>query len=229
MQACASPHASLMPWSGFQVGGEPFLSAFPTEIEENIIDQLSGNTRALCSCALTCRAWLPRSRLHLLHAIYLRDEEQLTALYDALEKYPHRRLLVHSVTTAPKRKKAGRGSVIEIFPLALLTQLPNLRCWKINQTTTKLAERRETLSLHRTTSICLRYSSIDKLYLTSLRFASYAELVRLVLALPSLCELHCGDLQFAALGSNLESLKSKASHRLSKLFNLQVSHCFLEH
>ncbi|TBU23201.1 hypothetical protein BD311DRAFT_94547 [Dichomitus squalens] len=207
-----------MSWTDFK----PFRPSLPTETEENIIDLLWDDVHALRSCSLTCRAWLPRSRLHLLYAIILRNREHLIALQDILEKYPARRLLVHSVTTAPKPRKSSPRSLIEVFLLALLMQLSNLRCWKISQTTTKVIKRREALSFHRTTLTRLRYSSIDELHLTSIRLASCTEFIRLILALPRLRKLYCDDLHLAAVGTGLDSLKDIASDRLTNLSILEV-------
>ena len=200
------------------------LKHFSTETEENIIDHLWDDVQALRSCSLTCRAWLPRSRFHLLYAIRIYDRKQLDALYDTFERYPQRRLLVHSVTTAPKRLKGDPGPVIEVFPLALLSQSPNLRCWKIDQTTTKVVKQREMLSFHPTTFTRLRCSSIDELHLTSLRFKSDTELLRLVLALPLLRKLLCDDLHFAAIGPNLDQYQNIVHRRMTNVSCLEVSH-----
>ncbi|KAI0689571.1 hypothetical protein BC835DRAFT_251003 [Cytidiella melzeri] len=37
----------------------------PVEIVEHIIDYLQGNNRALATCKLVHRSWLPRARIHL--------------------------------------------------------------------------------------------------------------------------------------------------------------------
>jgi hypothetical protein len=54
------------------------LPAMPQEITDMIIDCLaegassfSGNKRALATCALVCRSWVPRSRTHLFRHIVL--------------------------------------------------------------------------------------------------------------------------------------------------------------
>lgn len=41
----------------------------PSELTDRILDFLHDDRRALASCALTCRGWLPTSRHHLFHTL----------------------------------------------------------------------------------------------------------------------------------------------------------------
>ncbi|TCD71583.1 hypothetical protein EIP91_007330 [Steccherinum ochraceum] len=45
--------------------------AFPAEIFDSIIDDLRHDHRALHSCALACKSFLPRARYHIFHSINL--------------------------------------------------------------------------------------------------------------------------------------------------------------
>ncbi|KAH9939535.1 hypothetical protein B0H21DRAFT_34585 [Amylocystis lapponica] len=51
----------------------------PPEITDQIIDNLRGCQHALCQCALTCRAWRPRSQLCLVHDVVIRSRAALKA------------------------------------------------------------------------------------------------------------------------------------------------------
>ncbi|KAH9939506.1 hypothetical protein B0H21DRAFT_756596 [Amylocystis lapponica] len=52
----------------------------PPELTDRIIDHLRGDQGALYNCALTCRAWLPRSRYNLFRAMEIRSLAALTSL-----------------------------------------------------------------------------------------------------------------------------------------------------
>ncbi|KAI0654722.1 hypothetical protein C8Q70DRAFT_467987 [Cubamyces menziesii] len=91
-------------------------SAFPTEIYEQIIEEIGPNkillplleegvfdrrTRlsTLCACALTCRAWLPTSRTYLYRQLTFIGSENtaLELLVRSLEANPWLRTLVHDL------------------------------------------------------------------------------------------------------------------------------------
>ncbi|KAI0693699.1 hypothetical protein C8T65DRAFT_63318 [Cerioporus squamosus] len=57
----------------------------PVEIAEHIIDVLWNDNGALRQCALTCRAWLPRSRLHIFHSIALCKRSKVYAFAGLLD------------------------------------------------------------------------------------------------------------------------------------------------
>ncbi|TFK89187.1 hypothetical protein K466DRAFT_487318, partial [Polyporus arcularius HHB13444] len=66
----------------------PFPATFPTEIDERCIDQASDNVESLRSCALTCRVWSIRSRLHLLRAIRVQNDPVSDEIYDFFHSNP---------------------------------------------------------------------------------------------------------------------------------------------
>ncbi|KIM86665.1 hypothetical protein PILCRDRAFT_815901 [Piloderma croceum F 1598] len=55
----------------------------PSELADTIIDCLHDDSRALASCSVVCRAWLPRSRFHLFEHILL--EPSRLQLFDLLD------------------------------------------------------------------------------------------------------------------------------------------------
>ncbi|KAI0924174.1 hypothetical protein AcW2_005127 [Taiwanofungus camphoratus] len=52
------------------------LPNLPPEICDYILDYLWDDPRTLRACSLTCRAWLPTTRLHLFHSMHLSEPEQ---------------------------------------------------------------------------------------------------------------------------------------------------------
>ena len=204
----------------------PFPSIFPVETEENFIDQLSDCVPALRYCALTCRAWLPRSRFHLLRSVRIKSEKHLEAFSDMLDKYPTRRSWITSVTMAPTAKGSNPRRLLEVFSSVLLANTPNLERWEINQAGTRTVARRATLFFHKTTFIRLRCSSLKELHLRSIQLGSHAELIRLLVAFARLNSLKCTDVGFPrAVTPDLHSLKVAARRRLrfAELSTLTVS------
>lgn len=60
----------------------------PTEVYEGIIDALGPDCATLAQCALTCRAWLPRSRYNLYRRTTLRSQAQLSSFSQTLHNSP---------------------------------------------------------------------------------------------------------------------------------------------
>ena len=197
---------------------DPFPSTLPLETEEDIIDQLSDYVPALRHCALTCRAWLPRSRFHLLRSVHIKSGQELEAFSDMLDAYPDRRLRVRSVTMAPEYKESNPRRLLETFPAALLAIAPNLCSWEVTQASMR-STARDILFFHNTTLTRLRYSSIEELHLCSVRLGSLAELIRLVMAFRRLGSLKCTGVRFGKIGTTgtsgiSDSLKAVAHRQI---------------
>jgi hypothetical protein len=93
------------------------LLDLPPEVLDQIIDILSSHKRALRSMAVSCRAFLPRARYHLLHAARVRRPAQAVKLITVLENSPHLHAFI-------RRLRVDYDS-----PLVpqLLARLPNLQ------------------------------------------------------------------------------------------------------
>ncbi|OBZ69186.1 hypothetical protein A0H81_10953 [Grifola frondosa] len=64
----------------------------PPELFDETIDHLWDDSTALQACSLTCRAWLPSSRLHLFRTVRLRNADdctRFTALLTAVPSVGH--------------------------------------------------------------------------------------------------------------------------------------------
>lgn len=91
---------------------------------ENIIDYLAYpvDRPSLYSCALVCRAWLPRCRYHLFHVVHIRTQRQLRLLSKAVDRTPEISRLLTKLVLCPD---LGAAALLEMS-LALLRRLPRL-------------------------------------------------------------------------------------------------------
>ncbi|KAI0742062.1 hypothetical protein C8Q80DRAFT_174014 [Daedaleopsis nitida] len=114
-------------------------STFPTEIYEHVIDDLlcvpmhwRDVVRTLLSCARVCRAWTPRSRLHLYTAIQFYQgghgiDNSARKLARTLVAQPHLARLVSAVSiVAPGMVLVPVAAALQNVPVLLAGKLPNL-------------------------------------------------------------------------------------------------------
>lgn len=108
------------------------VSAFPTEVYEHIIDMLmlqfwdeEDSWRrirpTLESCSLVCRAWEPRSRLHLVKMSCVTSRESLQTMIKSLRSSPKLAAHVRSFAII-----GGGEDQSWISTISLLPKLPNL-------------------------------------------------------------------------------------------------------
>lgn len=101
------------------------------EVWEHIIDIVSqtflqfSRRQTLSACALTCRSWVPRSRLHLYSSVFL-DTDQIKAFIVSMALNPSngrfvRRLVLRGTYDRPKRQ-----ADLILVPVRLPDRLPNL-------------------------------------------------------------------------------------------------------
>ena len=83
-------------------------------------------SRAWCACALTCRAWLPRSRFNLFYEVQLRSERGVDLLVRALAEYPSFADMIYRLTI-DQRLTARLRVAKDFIPFARLTTLPCMR------------------------------------------------------------------------------------------------------
>ncbi len=198
----------------------PFLAILPVEIEEKIIDELDNDFATLCSCALTCRTWLPRSRSLLLRAVRVATRSSWDAVVDYFEDNPDMRPLVQSLATAPAPTERTR--LLGTYPASLFRMLPNLRRWEL-RAPGGAENNSPKVFFHRTTLILLRCSPITELHLASLQFPSQAEFLRLLSSIPLLRVLECTEIQFTKPKGPSSTTSQRLPRRPLRLSTLQVS------
>lgn len=176
---------------------------FPLEIAEHVIDCVgSGHQayRTLMTCALTCKAWLPRSRARLYSAVVIRRQFQLIQFSRSLAYRPLLSPLVKEFIVLWKRgwQKSTLQCLIS-FPDQLACRLPNLRQLKIFSTLT--ASPLSFYGPHFFLSIG-EFRSMTTLVLSTIVFQSFSNFGRLLLALPTITSLDCYRLQWKRLGAD---------------------------
>lgn len=96
----------------------------PTELCERIINFVAAmedraRVQTLCSCALTCRSWLPRSRFHLFRTVVLRSNSQLASLARTLKDSPLICKSVRNLTVVGAADSDRSESWITLVPMSL--------------------------------------------------------------------------------------------------------------
>ena len=169
----------------------------PSELAEVIIDNLNKHVRSLRACALTCRAWHPRSRYHILSSIRIESREHLASICEYFTSHPQMTELVRSILVAPAGSETNPRSLLEALPVRLLSQVRNLQRYSVRYSSTN-TQSLCAISLHPITLVRIKvYFNVDELNLGPLEFRSPAELARLLAAVPRLRVLICTDLTFA--------------------------------
>ncbi len=170
------------------------LGTFPVEIYEQIMDCIPSSgagedgicaTRsALYSCALTCQAWVPRSRFLLycsitLYASGASPHYDVRRLADTIISSPLIADLVKDLTIS--ETSASKSGIASILPLMLVDRLPKLHTLTIRETTLVVSA----AYCHSIAS----FSALATLNLATLMFANVSALRRLLAALPKLRDL----------------------------------------
>ena len=176
----------------FSPAGKSASWGLPVEIAENIIDFLNEDSTTLSTFSLSCRALLPRSRLHLFAHIRISTIEQMRSASQFLDGRPWLHQLVQRVTTTTELGGRAPYATLEVVPIPLLKRLPNLYEWRIIDTCTDEAAKRQ-YSPHPLTLSGFRHHGIKIQCLTinGLEFPSIADLGRLLLAFPGLRRFQC--------------------------------------
>lgn len=160
------------------------LPCFPLEVAEHIIDHLNCHVDSLRNCALTCGAWLPRARYHLVESIRIGSTEEFSPVLDYFDAHPR-------MTRFVKQISIGDSIPLEAVSVGFLMRFPNLRSCKIRG---KLWA--PPICFHPTTLVRVkRHLLLEKLCLQCLDFQSKGELARLISALPHLQHLECTDVR----------------------------------
>lgn len=180
------------------------VSIFPTEIYEHIIDAVGHSWkphRTLRSCALTCRAWLPRSRMNIFRSMSFASvgAEGIHKFSQILDNAPHLQLLVEEVKVSmsdhPLGARPQTREAIEILPIILWGKLPVLRALRLSAINRNTAP----LALHRLFFPCLsQFSTITTLTLYHVTYSRFGDFAQMLRALRNLRNLECGQVRWLA-------------------------------
>ena len=200
----------------------PFPRPLALEIEERIIDGLQDDIKALRFCALVCRTWYIRCRYHLLHTITFTTVGDVDKLCTYFQTRPGLKSIVSELKIGSDMNPPGWR---DISWISLARQLPRLR--KLLLSNRSIYHKSAHISFHQTTLTALRYlhPPLKTLGLNHMQLRSPQDLLRLLVALPSLRNLNLNALQFVIVN---QELARKAIMRGSKKVNvtaLNVSVC----
>jgi hypothetical protein len=160
----------------------------PLELCEAIIDQLHSDKPSLRACSLTCNAWVPRSRYHLLHYIGLYPFNVQNFL-DILSSTASPGSYVRTL-----KINEGRGRY-RTEPRWLSDALPLLakHMLEITKLDIDLMEW-HLLDEAARAGITSGFQSVEILVLTNVKFKMFTQLANLVASFPSLKSLSCDGL-----------------------------------
>ncbi|OCH88390.1 hypothetical protein OBBRIDRAFT_90751 [Obba rivulosa] len=221
----------------------------PLELWDDVIDYFGEpvDRPTLLSCALVCRAWLPRSRRHLFRTVYVRTSRQLRRLSRALDKSQDICPLVREFTVCPDEEAAemlSRGlDLLSRLPCVIdFAITPSLLCPNVSLTSPKRGtappvvtwpsrrgsqirsvEVRVTMQIYTLNRQLKAYDSVTSLTLSLITFLDFSDLARMLCELPNLLYLYCGDVQWVTSGYNPLGLEQHRDVVLKKLISLGVS------
>ncbi|KAI0698665.1 hypothetical protein C8Q76DRAFT_861861 [Earliella scabrosa] len=193
---------------------QPFPRPLPLEIEERIIDGLQDSVATLRLCALVCRSWYIRSRYNLLRKITVTTVGDVDKLCTHFHVRPGLKSIVSELQI---RLRVNSPRCQDIIWIPLARQLPRLCKLRLSGR----GQRRDFphISFHQTTLTGLRYSHppVKTLELDYITLRSPQDLLRLLMALPSLRNLNLDGLRFVVVD---QELVRQAIKRSSKKVNV---------
>lgn len=180
----------------------PRRSLVPLEVCERVINavsllkvtdnltianqELRRNT--LLACALTCRAWLFRSRYHLHRDVKMFDKHQLERFVGVLRDTPDIQTFVCTLSTGSRPQRGKIEEWLHLIPLYLAIVLRNLYTLRIHNCDWR--------ALHPSFFMAIKhFTAVTSLTLQTVKLGTSRELVKLVFAFPSLTELTIREVQ----------------------------------
>ncbi|KAF9807462.1 hypothetical protein IEO21_08210 [Rhodonia placenta] len=200
---------------------------FPIEVFEHIIDNccideachwcrrcyIQEDQKTLLACALTCKAWLPRSRFQLLRRVTL-FKSQMVKLTRLLNAHPDMANWVqHLAVYIPGDADHTRHTWNADALIMLARRMPMLKCLVFEGAYiyTPRFNRRSTMCL-------LEFPAITSLSLSHVFLPSVTDLGRLILSIPALRTLECARVGFKKDGLDFRGLPPRVTRlRLSSV------------
>lgn len=179
------------------VQSSDFLGPLPMEISEQIIDTLWDDRESLLACALTCRSWLLRSRCHLFHIIHIRKAQHLRVFSRMLLSAPHIVDLARELHVYHALDPAYTCT-LSLFATMLAGRLSHIQHLRLER---DYSVGPRPLPLPgRFFSALSGFGSVTKLSLYMLQFSTFADLRKLICALPNISDLRCIYLTWTTMG-----------------------------
>ncbi|PIL30075.1 hypothetical protein GSI_07782 [Ganoderma sinense ZZ0214-1] len=198
--------------------------SYPTltiDVLEAVIDQASDDAPSLRQLSLLCSTFLNRARYHIFTSIRIRTVQQLESSREFLHSRPWLPPLIKNVTltiAVSREKSFPNLYLFEVVPVRLLTQLPNLRGWRM-----VVGQNEErSLSLHRYALSCYRKYcvGIRILHLDRISFDNVSDFKAFILAFT--CSLQIESLEIGPY-VNISLAECLFDASLATLSNLVLS------
>ncbi|PCH37694.1 hypothetical protein WOLCODRAFT_95650 [Wolfiporia cocos MD-104 SS10] len=201
----------------------------PPELWDETIDHLWDDPKALTACALTCRDWVPSSRLHLFRTVRIQSAKHCARFAALLADRPEIAPCVRRFTISaeyagidshgePKEDDEWVDNVADIVPLL------------VNVSTVGLSRVRWGVLQPKTQDVLKRmFRRVHTLFLFEVRFLASADVITFLSAFPVLNELYFHGvswthespaplLKFDADGNVVADSQEQQAMRLSYLF-----------
>ncbi|RDX44608.1 hypothetical protein OH76DRAFT_1093315 [Lentinus brumalis] len=183
----------------------------PVEVSEHVIDMLWDDKDTLRACALTCRAWVPRSRLYLFRSITLRERPTVYALADLLDTDESIQHLIQTVGV----KLDKHTLLLDSFFAVLGRRLPRLH--ELSFIGRSLAGQFFPYITRRTCLLASFTTSIASLSLQYAILRSFDDLARLLGTLTHLTHLTLNHITCLKYGTYTSELITSHSLKLETL------------
>ncbi|EMD34657.1 hypothetical protein CERSUDRAFT_86069 [Gelatoporia subvermispora B] len=221
----------------------------PLELWETIIDHLGNpfDRQSVLSCALVCRAWLPRSRFRLFHSVYLRTLHQIRRMEEVMDAGPHLKPLVTEISLCLDENAAKALSSLpdvlsrlpqvreiniapfHLFPDGIMLKDKHellrepARRWsrrKWRNVTHMAAIQRAVFGCYANTTT---YPSISTLCICRVALHAFSDLAWILCALPNLLNLTCCNVTWRVAGNDPLALEEYRDNVLKRLLVLKVN------
>ncbi|KAI0634011.1 hypothetical protein C8Q77DRAFT_720450 [Trametes polyzona] len=190
-------------------------SVFPQELYDSVIDATRRDISTLKQCALTCRAWLPRSRYNLYFAPVIGSYSQLHKFSEALDATSENANLVRELVVSIPREVPASLADATLGPLA--DRVPRLYKLSIVQPPFEYPDRRKAIVVSpQTADWIVHMGTLTHVVLFDLLFSSFADFANIVDSLHHLTSLECISLQTD------EQDAIVAGHRMSHVGSLDL-------
>ncbi|CAL1705659.1 unnamed protein product [Somion occarium] len=174
--------------------GSPVMSStppvLPPELIDQAIDHLWDDHEALEACSLTCRSWVPTSRLHLFRTVRVRSADDCTKLSALLDASPVIAHCVRKLTVSAEYKGVdsnGRACEDDAWVNQMSTLLSKL--YRVH--TLALSRVKWSSLLPETKSaFAVVFKSVKMLLLFEVRFDASGDVLGFLFEFPILSELY---------------------------------------
>ncbi len=205
------------------------IPILPIEVEERIIAHIGGDVgpdhETLAACALTCRAWVPRSRRYLFDRISIFDASRLSGLSSLHVSHP----VSDSVHQLWGLEALDQTPFNHLIPHLLATRFPQIEHLQLGQRPSNCSSpfvsspsaipKERLFPYHQSLLAHLpHFRNISRFNLDHYHFASVSDVRRIVGTFPALSRLTLQDITWDPRTANPVSIYRATAWNLTDLF-----------